>query len=90
MNQILIVDDHPLVIEAISAAISTTEDIAIISAASAAEMTELLTFAKLRNQSIRVIFLDLQLPDANGIDLIYDVVTKFGVPVVAMSETTTA
>ncbi len=48
-------------------------------------MTELLTFAKLRNQSIRVIFLDLQLPDANGIDLIYDVVTKFGVPVVAMS-----
>lgn len=85
MNQILIVDDHPLVIEAISAAISTTENIDIISATSAVEMTELLAFSKLRNQCIRVIFLDLQLPDANGVDLIYEIVTKFGIPVVAMS-----
>ncbi|UTY59273.1 response regulator transcription factor [Massilia sp. erpn] len=85
MDQILIVDDHPLVIEAIGAAISTAANIEIISAASADEMRKLLASAKLNNRSIRAVFLDLQLPDANGIDLIYEVSANFGIPVVAMS-----
>lgn len=85
MDQILIVDDHPLVIDAVGVAVSATADVEIISAHSAAEMRKMLTCARMRNQGIQLVFLDLQLPDENGIDLIQEVAMNFGIPVVAMS-----
>ena len=58
---IFIVDDHPLVIDAIGQAISTEGDFNIISASSAAEMRRLLDSGDFADSTIRVIFLDMKL-----------------------------
>lgn len=82
---IFIVDDHPLVIEAISQAISTAGDFVVSSASSAAEMKNFLDSAHLTDTNIRLMFLDIRLPDANGIDLIPFLISRYGIPVIAIS-----
>jgi DNA-binding NarL/FixJ family response regulator len=82
---ILIVDDHPLVIEAISHAIFDVGNFNIISACSAVETKELLDPGKCADPNIRLIFLDIKLPDANGIDLIPNLISAYNIPIIAMS-----
>jgi DNA-binding NarL/FixJ family response regulator len=82
---ILIVDDHPLVIEAISHAVSGVGEYNIISACSAAQTKELLDSEKRDDSTIRLIFLDIKLPDANGIDLIPIFISNYNIPIIAMS-----
>lgn len=84
-DTIFIVDDHPLVIDAIGQAISTEGDFNIVSASSAAEMRRLLDSDQFADDTIRLIFLDIKLPDANGIDLIPLLISRYGIPIIAIS-----
>ena len=85
MQRILVVDDHPLVSEAIGAAISTVGDFSVVTAASAAEMRPLLDAAMRDNTPFRIVFLDINLPDATGTDLIENLVATYAVPVIVVS-----
>jgi len=82
---ILIVDDHPLVIEAISHAVLGVGEFNIISACSAAQANELLDSQRRDDSTIQLIFLDIKLPDANGIDLIPILMNAYKIPIIAMS-----
>lgn len=82
---ILIVDDHPLVIEAIGYAVSSAGDFNVISASFAAEMWDFLDSNRHADQKIRLIFLDIRLPDANGIDLIPNLISRYSIPIIAIS-----
>jgi DNA-binding NarL/FixJ family response regulator len=57
----------------------------IISAGSASECRSLLTPGRLLNPTIRVAFVDLHLPDEDGIDLIRELHYRHAIPAVAVS-----
>jgi DNA-binding NarL/FixJ family response regulator len=87
-RKIIIVDDHPVVVSAIASVLSSAfPDIAIQGVCSAAELRGLLEADK--SAAVRTNFLlafvDLNLPDANGVDLIHDLRAHYGVPVIALS-----
>src|ERR1700757_4519475 len=83
-DKILIVDDHPIVADAISAAISTVGDFTTVYVSSAEKMRAALD-VKCEENRIGLVFLDIQLPDANGVDLILELVQQHGLPVVVAS-----
>lgn len=84
-DTIFIIDDHPLVIEAVGQAISTAGDFHVISASSATEMRAVLDSAREADLTIRLIFLDMRLPDADGLDLIPMLTSRYGIPVIAIA-----
>jgi DNA-binding NarL/FixJ family response regulator len=88
MKKILIVDDHPVVLSAITSVLSSAlPDIAIQCVSSAVELKTLLDTenAQCCETTYLMAFVDLNLPDANGVDLIKKLCANYGVPVVAMS-----
>jgi DNA-binding NarL/FixJ family response regulator len=85
MRKILIVDDHPLIIEAITAVVTAAfPGFSTISATSASELRSLLGNVQ-ANAKIDVAFIDLHLPDADGVDLIKELNDKHDVPVIGLS-----
>ncbi len=73
MIKIMIVDDHPLVIEGLKALIETDKSIEIIGIALNGHQTNQL----LKIEKPDVIFLDINLPDCSGIDLCREILLKF-------------
>jgi DNA-binding NarL/FixJ family response regulator len=73
MIKIMIVDDHPLVIEGLKALIETDKSIEIIGIALTGHQTNQL----LKIEKPDVIFLDINLPDCSGIDLCREILLKF-------------
>lgn len=63
--KIVIIDDHPMVIEGISMFLSKSDKFEVI--ATFTNGLEIIEFAK--NQTIDLIFLDVFMPEINGIDL---------------------
>ena len=84
VKKILIVDDHPIVAEAIAAAISAVGDFTSVYASSAEKMRAILNI-ECAEKNIGIVFLDIQLPDANGVDLIFDLVQRHRIPVIVVS-----
>jgi DNA-binding NarL/FixJ family response regulator len=84
INRILIVDDHPIVAEAISAAISTVGGFTSVYASSAEQMRAHLNVRE-SEKNIELVFLDVHLPDANGVDLILELVQQHRVRVIVVS-----
>jgi len=82
---ILIVDDHPLAVEAITMTVSAAGEYLIISAASAAELHEQLKSPIYSSTKICAAFVDIQLPDGNGLSLLPTLVHCFHIPTVMMS-----
>lgn len=81
MIRVLVVDDHPLFIEGVRAALTTDEVMVVGEAGSCAE-------AVLQAQSLRpdVVLMDLNLPDGSGIDATRNVVSaQAGVRVLVMT-----
>ena len=70
--RIIICDDHPLIAEGLQSLIAQKTDMEIIStAATAAELMHIL-----ENHETDIILLDVNLPDANGIDVCLDIKKK--------------
>lgn len=61
-----LVDDHPIIVGGIEAAISTESDIAIVATAGSAIAAEHL----LDRQDLAVLLLDVRLPDGNGLEVL--------------------
>ena len=73
MYRILVVDDHPLVIEGMKALLSELPEVSLVGVATNAyEAMELL-----RHQTVDIAFLDINLPDINGIDLCKKIKDEF-------------
>ena len=70
---ILIVDDHPLVIEGVKALLIDHPDIAQVGVA----MNAYDAIEYLKQNSVDIAFLDINLPDINGIDLCKKINTEF-------------
>lgn len=70
---ILIVDDHPLVIEGVKALLTDHPDIGLVGVA----MNAYDAIEYLKNNSIDIAFLDINLPDISGIDLCKKIKTEF-------------
>lgn len=82
MVKIIIVDDHNLVIEGLKIVLSSLDYVAIESTFSIGK--ELLEYENLAN--VDVIFLDVFLPDSNGIDLCRKITEKYpSVKIIAIS-----
>lgn len=73
MIKILIVDDHPLVIEGLKAIIEADNSFEIIGTAINGHQTNQL----LKTEKPDVIFMDINLPDCSGIDLCREILLKF-------------
>lgn len=71
--KILIVDDHPLVVEGLKSLLANQEDICI--AGSAENAFDAIAF--LKNNPVDIAFLDINLPDINGIDLCKKIKEQF-------------
>lgn len=71
--KILIVDDHPLVIEGLKSLLANEESIQV--AGTASNAFEAISF--LKNNEINIAFLDINLPDINGIDLCKKIKEQF-------------
>jgi DNA-binding NarL/FixJ family response regulator len=86
MRNILVVDDHPFVVPAISAVLSTQfRDTAIVAATSAAEMRQKLDAMRGAGTPFELVFLDLNLPDANGIDVLAEMCAVYHTPVIVLT-----
>jgi len=88
MKKIVIVDDHPVVNYAISGILSATfPDIDIQSVLSAREFQSLVNdeFGVASNATYLMAFVDINLPDADGIELMQELRTHYGIPVIAIS-----
>jgi len=73
MIQILIVDDHPMVVDGLKSSFVKHADIKVIATAgSGAECRRVLA-----TNSPDVVLMDLRLPDVEGIDLVLDILKKF-------------
>lgn len=82
MIQVVLVEDHQLVIQGISAMLSENDEIECIGIYKYG--TDLLE--KLKTQQPDVILMDINLPDYNGIDLCKEVKEKYpAVKVIALS-----
>jgi len=73
MVKILIVDDHPLVVEGLKSLLADVEEIAVVGTAPNA--FDAISF--LKNNAVDVAFLDVNLPDINGIDLCKKIKEQF-------------
>ncbi len=73
MTKIIIVDDHPLVIEGLKALIETDNSFEIIGIALNGQQTNQL----LKTEKPDIIFMDINLPDCSGIDLCREILLKF-------------
>lgn len=83
MSNIIVVDDHPFVSDAIRLAVSASfQDYSVISAASACEMRGLLDVG---NTAPMLAIVDLNLPDADGVDLVAELHAGYQVPVIVLS-----
>lgn len=83
MQQIMVIDDHPMVVSAMADAIAARHPhYLVICASNANEMRRLLN-----HSSPSLAVLDLELSDADGINLIPELCSK-GIPVVVFSATT--
>ena len=71
--KILIVDDHPLVVEGLKSLLHDSEEIMI--AGTAANAFEAIAF--LKNHDVDIAFLDINLPDISGIDLCKKIKEQF-------------
>lgn len=71
--KILIVDDHPLVVEGLKSLLATEENIQV--AGTASNAFDAIAF--LKNNQIDIAFLDINLPDINGIDLCKKIKEQF-------------
>jgi len=71
--KILIVDDHPLVVEGLKSLLADSEEITVIGTASNA--FDAVDF--LKNNEVDIVFLDINLPDINGIDLCKKIKDQF-------------
>jgi DNA-binding NarL/FixJ family response regulator len=88
MKKIILVDDHPVVLAAITSVLSSAfSDITIQCVLSAVELRELMAAEKtaLQKTDFLMAFVDLYLPDANGLDLMQELDAQHGVPVIALS-----
>ncbi|MGL4629691.1 MAG: response regulator [Leadbetterella sp.] len=73
MIKILIIDDHPLVIEGIKTLLNDDLDLQI--AGTAMNAFEAMDF--LKKESVDIALIDINLPDVSGIDLCKKIVTEF-------------
>ncbi|AWA29430.1 DNA-binding response regulator [Flavobacterium magnum] len=73
MTKIIIVDDHPLVIEGIKALIESDSSFEIVGIALNGKQTNQL----LKTEKPDIIFMDINLPDCSGIDLCREILLKF-------------
>lgn len=81
MTTLLIVDDHPMVIEGLKTLLATAE---VRVAGCAGNAFDAVAF--LKTSPVDVVLLDINLPDVNGIDLCKKIKDEFpGVKVLAMS-----
>lgn len=65
LTKVILVDDHPVVMEGLKALLSNNEHLSVVGGFTTGKET--LTFLKRNN--VDVIFLDIALPDMNGLDL---------------------
>jgi DNA-binding NarL/FixJ family response regulator len=85
-NAVCIVDDHPLVIEAIGRFLSDQDKFQIIPASTGQELQRFLESNKRSRQfDIQAIFVDIQLPDTTGIELIPRLRSNYEFPIIAIS-----
>ena len=81
-NHLLIVDDHPMVQEGLVSLLSNHQRIGQISTADCGKNALQL----LARENIDLVFLDINLPDTNGIDLCYKITKQYeNTKVVAVS-----
>ncbi|MCP9770719.1 DNA-binding response regulator [Lacihabitans sp. LS3-19] len=73
MTRILIVDDHPLVIEGVKSLLVDQEDIIVVGVATNA--FDAMVF--LKENQVDIAFLDINLPDISGIDLCKKIKEEF-------------
>jgi DNA-binding NarL/FixJ family response regulator len=71
--RILIVDDHPLVLEGLKSLLSESEGISVVG--TAANAIDAIAF--LKNNEVDIAFLDINLPDISGIELCKKVKDQF-------------
>jgi YesN/AraC family two-component response regulator len=71
--RILIVDDHPLVLEGLKSLLADVEGVEVVGTASNA----IDAIAFLKNNEVDIAFLDINLPDISGIDLCKKVKDQF-------------
>ena len=83
--KILVIDDHPLIQEALSQLLPQLgDDIDVRNAATAAEATVILD----NEPDVALVLLDLALPGTRGMDLLADLLLDYpGIPVVVLSAT---
>src|SRR5947209_3268561 len=83
--KLLVVDDHPLIVEALAQLLPQLETgLEMLSAGTPSEATSILD----DEPEIGLILLDLALPDARGLDFLADLMLDYpGVPVVVLSAT---
>src|SRR3954468_19071162 len=89
MKEIIIVDDHPVVITALknilSQAFAETHIRCISSGSEFKELLDRASSEEKENKEILIAFVDLNLPDINGITVIQTLCSRFNIPVIAMS-----
>jgi DNA-binding NarL/FixJ family response regulator len=73
MTRLFIVDDHPLVVEGLKSLLSNHEEVNVVGTAS--DAFEAMEF--LKNNSVDIAFLDINLPDVSGIELCKKIKDKF-------------
>lgn len=83
--KLLVIDDHPLIIEALTQLLPQIDDsIEVLSAGAPQEATHLLD----NEPEIAMILLDLALPGTRGLDFLADLMLDYpGVPIVVLSAT---
>ena len=83
--KVLVVDDHPLIIEALTQLLPQLDpDIDVLAACTPEEATGILD----REPAVAMILLDLALPNARGLDFLADLMLDYpGVPIVVISAT---
>ena len=73
LKKILIVDDHPMVLEGLKSLLSDSEEIVVAGTVSNA----IDAIAFLKNNEVDIAFLDINLPDINGIELCKKIKEQF-------------
>ncbi len=73
MTKILIVDDHPMVTEGLKSLLSTEVNLEVVAICNNAYDT----MEFLKNNTVNIAFLDINLPDINGIELCKKIKTSY-------------